>query len=161
MQILVGGVGYGCLRDLSFGPIAIERLKKLEWPEGVEVEDVSYNPIAVVQKLTEQSYDKVVFIGAMGRGRLQGGIYRYRPDGTLPDKEEIQLRVGEAVTGVISLENLVIICATFDALPRDTVIIEVEPADDQWGEGLSATVEPAVERVIEMVKEEVQVAVHG
>lgn len=154
---LIAGVGYTCLRDLSFGPVLVDRLKSLPWPQGVEIEDLSYSPVAVFQKLTERRYRKIVFVGAVKRGRESGTIERYRPDGPLPDEQEIQARIGEGVTGVVSLESLLVVCRFFEALPEDVVVLEVEPEDESWGEGFTPGVQEALEQVIKMVREEVSV----
>ncbi len=154
MRLLVGGVGYGCLRDLSFGPIVIERLRAREWPAGMEVEDLSYNPVAVTQKLQEERFDKVIVIGATERGRVLGHLYRFPYDGALPPPEEIQQRVGEAVTGVISVDNLLTVCAQFNALPPVVEVIELEPVDEGWGEGLTPEAVARVEEVAAIIREE-------
>jgi len=38
-------------------------------------------------------------------------------------------------------------------LPRDVVVIEVEAADDTWGEGFTPPVETAMPRVIEAIRD--------
>ncbi len=156
MPILIAGVGYTCLRDLSFGPVLVDRLKALPWPEGVEIEDLSCSPIAAFHKFTETRYRKIVLVGAVKRGREPGTISRYRPDGPLPNEAEIQARIGEGVTGVVSLESILIVCRFFEAMPEDVVVLEVEPEDESWGEGFTPGVEKALEQVIEMVREEVR-----
>ncbi len=161
MRLLIAGVGYTCLRDLSFGPVLVDRLKCLPWPEGVDVEDLSYSPVAVYQKLTEQRYRKIVFVGAAKRGREPGAIHRYRLEGPLPDEEEIQARIGEGVTGVVSLESLLVVCQFFEAFPEDVVVLEVEPEDESWGEGFTPRVQEAFEQVIKIVREEVRALEDG
>ncbi len=158
---LIAGVGYTCLRDLSFGPVLVDRLKSLPWPQGVEIEDLSYSPVAVLQKFTDKRPDKLILVGAVKRGREPGTISRYRPDGPLPDEEEIQARIGEGVTGVVSLESLLVVCRFFEVLPEDVVVLEVEPEDESWGEGFTPGVEKAVEQVIQMVREEVRALEDG
>ena len=154
MATLVAGVGYRNLRDLSFGPSVIERLRTLSWPEEVEIEDLSYGPISVVHRFQERPVDRMVLIGATRRNRVPGRLYRFRP-GSLPSSEEVQRRVGEALTGVISLDNLWMICRTFGVLPDDVEILEVEPADEGWGEGFTPGVTQAVERAVEWVRQRV------
>lgn len=158
---LIAGVGYTCLSDLSFGPVLVDRLKSLPWPQGVEVEDLSYSPVAVFQKLTERRYGKIIFVGAAKRGREPGSIERYRPDGPLPAEEEIQARIAEGVTGVVSLESLLVVCRFFEALPEDVVVIEVEPEDESWGEGFTPRVQRALEHVIKMLRKEVEASEDG
>ena len=82
-------------------------------------------------------------------------MYCYRWAHQLPDPEEIQARVAEAVTGVISLDNLLIIATYFGKLPRDVLVIEVEAADEGWGEGFSAHVEKAIPRVVAEIRRHV------
>src|SRR5262249_20616397 len=86
-------------------------------------------------------FGRLVLISAVRRGRPVGTVTIAPWIGALPDATEIQARVAEAVTGVISLDNLLIVAGFFDALPRDVVAIEVEPEDDGWGEAFSPTIE--------------------
>ena len=58
------------------------------------------------------------------------------------------MRVAEAVTGVISLDNLLIIATYFGKLPREVIVIEVEAVDEGWGEGFTPHVEAAIPKVI-------------
>lgn len=154
--ILLAGVGYSCLRDFSFGPALVQKLQSLTWPAHVEIEDLSYGPISVIHKLREESYEKIVLVGAVPRGgRPSGSISKYRLERNLPDNEEIQARVEEAVAGVISLDNLIIICQYYEAFPEEVIVIEVEPETDTWGEGFSPKVQKAMEKVVEMVREEI------
>ena len=162
-RILIAGIGYHNLRDLSLGPIVIEKLAKLQWPENIEVEDLSYGPIAVIQNLEDRPpYDRMILIAGVQRDRETcpeqrrrvGKIYRYRWTGQLPDPEEIQKRVGEAVTGVISLNNLLIIAEYFKALPKEVIVFEVEAEDINSGWGFSQKVASAFDRVIDLVREE-------
>jgi len=97
----------------------------------------------VMQRLQDADppFDRLVLIAAIRRGRSPGTETVYRWDGQLPDAAEIQARVAEAVTGVISLDNLLVITGFFNALPSDVLVVEVEPEDEGWGEGLSAAIE--------------------
>jgi Ni,Fe-hydrogenase maturation factor len=45
-RILIAGLGYRNLRDMSFGPVLMDRLAQDGWPHGVEVEDLIYGPSA-------------------------------------------------------------------------------------------------------------------
>jgi len=152
-RVLIAGVGYHHLRDMSFGPLLVERLSAIEWPPGVEIEDLSYGPVGIMHNLDARDpYDRMIFVAGVKRGREAGTMHSYRWNGALPDPEEIQARVAEAVTGVISLDNLLIIATYFGKLPRDVVVIEVEAEDEGWGEGLTPVVEEAIPRVLEEVR---------
>jgi len=149
VRVLVGGVGYRFLRDASIGPWVTERLAPRA-SDDVEVEDLSYHPIGFIHNLQERPpYDRLVLIGALNRGRPPGTVDSYRWDGVLPPAEEIQARVSEAVTGVISLDNLLIVSAALGELPGDVRVVEVEPADEGWGEGFSPVIEEKLSEVVE------------
>jgi hypothetical protein len=55
------------------------------------------------------------------------------------------------VTGVISLENLLIVTEAFGAFPDDVRVVEVEPADESWGDGFSPVIEAKLEEIEEAV----------
>jgi hypothetical protein len=65
-RVLVGGVGYRFLRDLSFGPLLTDALRKEAWPEGVEIEDLSYGPVAILHNLDARPrYDRLVLVAGV------------------------------------------------------------------------------------------------
>ena len=151
MRVLVGGVGYPNLRDASLGPRLVGRLARRA-RDGIEVEDLSYGPVAISHNLRDRPpYDRLVLFGAVRRGRMPGTIERYRWSDDRPPADEIQERVREAVTGVISLDNVLIVCGEFGGLPGDVRVVEVEPADEGWGDGFS----PEVERRLREIEEAV------
>jgi hydrogenase maturation protease len=149
--VLVGGIGYRNLRDGSVGIHVIGRLAGRAG-DGVEVEDVSYHPVGLSQNLQDRPpYDRVVLVAGVARGRAPGTVTAYRWDGQLPDDEQIQARVSEAVTGVISLDNTLVVCGALGGFPEDVRIVEVEPASEEWGEGLSPEIEERLPEVAEAV----------
>ena len=151
MRVLVGGVGYRFLRDASVGPYVSDTLAG-EARNGVEVEDLSYHPVGLAQNLQDRPpYDRLVLVSAVRRGREPGSVTTYRWDGVLPSAEKIQERVSEAVTGVVSLDNTLIVCGALGGMPDDVRVVEVEPADDGWGEGFSPAVEERLPDVLEAV----------
>lgn len=151
MRVLVGGVGYRFLRDGALGPHMADTLAARAG-NGIEVEDLGYHPIGFTQNLQARpAYDRIVFVGAVNRGRPAGTVEAYRWDHVLPSEKEIQERVNEAVTGVISLDNLLIVTEALGAMPDDVHVVEAEPADETWGEGFSPEVEeklPTIEEAI-------------
>lgn len=157
VRILVAGVGYTCLRDLSVGPLLVERLAARTWLDGVVVEDLSYGPIDVLFRLqAAPPFDAAIFVTAVGRERQPGTLDRrewVRPD---ESTEQLQARIAEAVTGVISLDNLLAILAHFAALPPRVIVLEVEPATDSWGTDLSEVGTAALEQAERVVRDEVR-----
>ena len=157
MRVIVGGVGYRNLRDHSVGVDIADRLEAQTWPDDIVVEDISYNPIAVVQRLEdeppERRFQRAVVIAAVEReGRRPGTVSAYRWDGVLPRDEEIQRAVTEAVTGVIALDNTLVVARHFGALPDDIVVVEVEPAVHEFGDTLSDTVGRVFDAVCALVR---------
>lgn len=154
MRVLIGGVGYQYLQDMSIGPALLPLLQELEWPAPVEIDDLSFGPVAVAQHFDAQPerYDRLVLIGAVVRGREPGTVACYRWDGQLPSDAEVQERVYEAVTGVIGLENLLIVAGRLGALPDDVVVVEVEPGTTGPGLELSPAVEAELDRLIDTVR---------
>ncbi len=151
---LVAGVGYHDLRDLSFGPRLIERMAEEAWPPDVEFQDLSYGPLAVVQWLQDEPgrFERMILAGAVERGRAPGSLVIYP---WLPGElraEEVQGRVAEAVTGVVGLDNLLIIAQWFGVLPADSWVIELEPVELEWGTEPSPAGAARVEETVTWVR---------
>ncbi len=155
-RVLVGGVGYTNLRDLSFGPILVERLRQGAVPEGVDIEDLSAGAIHEVHVLQGRApYDLAVLIAGVRRGGEPGTVRRYQWTHASRTVDEIQERVSEALVGIIGLDTLLTVLDHFRALPDDTVVIEVEPRDEDWGEELSPPVGAVLDDVAAMVRRSV------
>ena len=155
VRAVVGGIGLPWLRDLDFGTQFVRRMGNLEWPEGVVLEDMSYAAHRVLHLLQDLKPAKVILVGAMPRDvDPPGTIRRYNLDLTPPDADAVHDRLGEAVGGIIDLDHTLAVVRHWRAFPPDTVVIEVEPGDRAFGLGFTDPVEDAVERVLEMVREE-------
>jgi len=73
--VLIAGVGYSNLRDMSAGPALAERLRHQPWPSGVEVEDLSLGAVMVLHWLQNNPpFDAALFLTAAARGREPGSI---------------------------------------------------------------------------------------
>ena len=153
-RVFIGGIGYTYLGDLSVAPVLLAQLKCEQWSVEVEIDDLSPGgPIATVHRFRDgPPYERVVLFGSVVRGRKPGGIYCYRWDGQLPDPDEIQMRVAEGITGVIGLENTLIVGGFFGIWPSEVVIIEVEPRDDAWGTAFSEPVQVAMTQLPALVR---------
>ena len=151
MRVLIGGIGYRFLRDGTVGLYMADRLAAVA-TDGIEVEDLGYHPVGFTQNLQDRPpYDRIVLVGAVARGREPGTVTAYRWDHALPDDKEIQERVSESVTGVMSLDSMLIITEAFKAFPDDVRVVEIEPADEGWGEGFSPEVEAKLPEIEEAV----------
>lgn len=155
-KVLVAGIGYRNLRDHSAGVAIADQLAGRAWPADVSVEDLSYNPVAVAQRLEDdppaRRFARVIFVAAVSRpSRLPGTVRAYRWDGVLPPDDEIHRAVCDAVTGVIHLDNTLIVARHLGALPDAVAVVEVEPLVHEFGDAFSAPVADAVARARELV----------
>lgn len=148
-RVLVAGVGHTNQRDLSIGPLLAEQLAaETDWPVAVDVRDLGYGAVQVAQDLqawqVASPYARAVLFGAAQRGRPPGTVTCARPAAPPPDPDVVQAYVADALTGLVSLDLLLVVGRQFHALPADVVVVEVEPEDTSWGPGCSATVEAAL-----------------
>jgi hydrogenase maturation protease len=155
-RVLIGGVGYRNLRDHSFGVVLVDSLATEAWAADVCVEDISYNPIAVVQRLQDDPPDRrfqvAVIIGALQRtGRMPGTLSVYRWDNVLPSAGGIHEAITEAVTGIISLDNTLVIARHFNVLPTTVVVVELEPDAHECGEALTPAAAAALAHARDVV----------
>ena len=151
MRVLVCGVGYRFLRDNAVGVWVTDTMAP-QASNGIEFEDLGYHPVGFTQNLNDRPpYDRIVFVGSADRGRKPGTITVLRYDHVLPDATEIHERIADSTTGTISLDNLVIVAEAFKSLPEDVWIVEIEPADETWGDGFSPTIEAKLPEIMETV----------
>ena len=153
MRAVIGGVGYRNLRDHSLGIVMSDELEPLARPPQLLVEDLCYGPVAIGQWLLDEAREapitRAVFITAIARedGRPPGTICAYQWDRVLPSEEEIQRCVVDAVTGVILLDNTLIVVEWMKALPPEAIVIEVEPLEHAFGDEMSPAVAAAYAEV--------------
>ena len=154
-MILVGGVAELYQGDLDLGRRAVERLAGEDLGEDVLVEELSYGAVAVAQRLEDLRPDALVLIAAHARGRIAGAVQR-REIGP-PDRspEELQLAVGDAITGYVTIDLLVEVTAALGALPARTVAVEVEPASVRPSEELTPEALAGLDEALELVRAEV------
>ena len=158
MSVLIAGVGHPNLKDLSFGQILLPQLEKQEWPEDVDLENLSFGAIAVLQWFQDfpGKYEKVVFVSAAERqGRAPGTLSSYKWDFPKLDVKVVQECVSESVTGIISLDNLLIILQQFGALPTMVEVIEIEPVDSNIGFECSPEIASRFSEFTDVVREKV------
>lgn len=156
-RVIVGGIGYRNLRDHSAGVYLADRLMDQQWPESVVVEDLSYCPVAVAWRLLEEPdsarFARAIFVAAVERGRTPGAVVAYRWDGALPEPEEVQRCVSDAVTGVIHLDSSLVVTRQLEALPDDVAVVEIEPLLHEFGEAFSAPVAAGFQAACHLVTE--------
>ena len=65
----------------------------------------------------------------------------------------VQECVAESVTGIISLDNLLMILQQFNALPPDVEVIEIEPVDSEIGFECSPEITARFDEFTEIVRQ--------
>lgn len=154
-KVFIGTVGYHNLCNHSIGSKLLPQLQEMNWADGVDVDELNWGPIAIVQKFQAflVSYDRVILLSAIERpDRKIGDITVYKWQGKLPDEDMIQRCVGDAVTGVISVENLLIIGEYFKIWPAETFFVDVEPGPEQAGEDFTEEMQQAIPDLILMLQ---------
>jgi len=150
-KVFIGTVGYHNLRNHSIGPALLPQLQKMTWAPGVDIDELNWGPIAIVQKFQSlpTHYDRFILLAAIERpGRNMGEITVFQWQGKLPDEELIQRCIGDAVTGVISVENLLIIGEYFKIWTGETLLVDVEPGPEQVGEDFTEEVQHVIPDLI-------------
>jgi hydrogenase maturation protease len=160
-RVLIGGVGYRWCGDASFGLVATDELARMPWRDGVRIEDLGYGALHVTMDLADADppYERVILIAATARGRERGRLYRFTCEPGERDPGDVQARMYEAAAGVIHVDHLVVIGHQLNALPDDVVVIELEPEPGTTGDTLSAHALALLPELVELVRQEVDVAV--
>lgn len=156
MKVLIAGVGHPNLKDLSFGQVLLPHLEKQNWARDIDLENLSFGAIAVLQWFQDHpgKYDRVIFVSAAEReGRTPGTLDVYKWTFPVLDAEVVQECVAESVTGIISLDNLLMILQQFNALPPDVEVIEIEPVDSQIGFECSPEITARFDEFTEVVRQ--------
>jgi hydrogenase maturation protease len=151
-MILVGGVGELYQGDLDLGRRAVEMLTAEHLGGDVAVEDLYYGALAVAQRLEDSRPDAMVLIGAAARGRPPGSVdQRFLVEPSFPD-DQIQAAIQDAGTGYVDIDTLLRVCAGLKALPRRTLVIEVEPMTKGPDPEISPQVGRALDEALSRVR---------
>lgn len=155
-RTLLGTIGYHLLSNHSIGPLLFDKLNELEWAKAIDVQEMNWGPIAVVQmfETNPNPYERIVFLTAIEREDRSIGDYNiYKWGARMPSDEDIQACVGDAVTGVISPENLLIIGEHFKIWPDEVYLFDVEPGPEKPGITLTTEVGVRVPEYFDAIRE--------
>ena len=144
--------------DLDLGRHAVDRLATEDLGPGVLVEELHYGAVAVAQRLEDLRPDLLIVVGAVVSGRPPGTVVRRVVEQETRPAADVQRAVGDAVTGYVGIDLVLEVAAGFGALPERTIAIEVEPASVESSEDLSEEGTRALERALELVREELRAA---
>jgi hydrogenase maturation protease len=147
--VLVAGIGNVFLADDGFGVAVARRLAERELPAGVKVADFGIRGMDLAYELQED-YDAAVLVDAVPHGEPPGTLYVIEPD--LQD-------AGPALDAhAMDPVRVLGLARTLGSLPSRVLVVGCEPGtnlsldDEELVMGLSAPVEAAIERAVELVE---------
>ncbi len=136
--VLIGIVGFSPVLDFyPLGPKLMVALEsELGGRKNVAVENMTWSPIHVVQRFQDAGArrpDRLILVGASAVCHQPGRVQSFRwMGGRLPDLV-MQERIYEAVTGIVDLENTLIVGAHFGVWPDEAFSVEIDLAADTFG----------------------------
>ena len=138
MRALIGIVGHSPILDrYPLGPLLMQDLQSRDWGTMiVDIENMTWSPIHVTQQLEDQqnSYDRTVLIGSSAGCLKPGNVVTYRWLGGEMSTLKLQERVYEGVTGVVSLDNTLVIGDYFKVWSDEVFTVEIDLPEDTFGE---------------------------
>ena len=137
-DVLIGIVGFSPVIDaFPLGPKLMDALKaRLQDRPDVAVENMTWSPIHVVQRFQDEGAvrpRRIVLVGAAAVSAVPGQVRGFRWTGGSVPAAAMQERIYEAVTGVVDLENTLIIGSHFEVWPHDVFGVEVDLPADTFG----------------------------
>lgn len=140
---LILGVGNILLRDEGAGVRAVEVLREMDLPEGVEALDGGTLGVDLVDLIAGR--ERLVVIDVVRAGGPPGTVYRLCPDDlSRPDVPHISLHQ----TGLL---EALLMAGQLGCAPREVTIFGVEPRVIDYGLDLSDEVAAVLPRVIGLV----------
>jgi hydrogenase maturation protease len=150
-RILIAGVGNAWLRDDGFGGEVARRLAERELPAGVAVMDAGTGGLDLAYEVM-RGYDALVILDVSRQGGEPGTLYVMEVqeesiEGGIEDGETLNPHGMDPHTVLRFVRSV-------GAWPGKVVVVACEPADvERMGLGLSADVQSALERALELVLE--------
>ena len=136
-RTLVGIVGYTpVLPIFPLGPRLMAELKDAVAGLNVAVENMTWGPIHIVQRFQAPDaaqFDRVVLVGAASAAPDPGRVSAYRWRGGELPEADLQERVYEGITGVVDIENTLVIGDHFRIWPEEMFTVEAELPADAFG----------------------------
>ncbi len=136
--MLIGIVGYSPVVDAyPLGPRLMAALEaRLAGRDDVAVENMTWGPIHIVQRFQDEGAvrpRRVVLVGAASVSRAPGRVRGFRWTGGSLPAQVMQERVYEAVTGVVDIENTLVIGSHFGIWPDEMFSVEADLPADTFG----------------------------
>ncbi|MCX8192185.1 MAG: hydrogenase maturation protease [Nitrososphaerales archaeon] len=151
-RLVIIGVGNLLMGDEGVGVYIANRLRNLQMPEGVEVHECGTGGLRILEAL--EGAERAIIIDAVRVGGEPGTIYRF-PLSEVMDEERGFRMVSSHDLDLITSIRIGELVGIYK-LPRDILVIGVEPEVLEVSAKLSPKVERAVEKVIELILKEIE-----
>jgi hydrogenase maturation protease len=149
-RILIAGIGNAWQRDDGFGSEVARRLEARDLPEGVAVIDFGTGGLDLAYQVM-YGYDALLMIDVSRQGGTPGTLY-------VMEVDEDEVAGGSVEDGEVlnphgmDPETVLRFIKITGGWPGKVVIVACEPQTvEEMGVGLSAAVEEAVERAVDLV----------
>jgi hydrogenase maturation protease len=150
-SILVAGIGNAWLRDDGFGGAVARALEERELPAGVAVMDAGTGGLDLAYEVM-RGFDALVLLDVSRQGGDPGTLYVMEVE---EDSVEAQIEDGDVINPHgMDPQTVLRFVKSVGAWPGKVIVVACEPESvEEMGWGLSARVEGAVERAVDVVLE--------
>lgn len=136
--VMVGIVGYSAVvESYPLGPKLLEELEEIFGDDpNVLLENFTWSPVHIVQRLQGGEMtrpDRIVLVGLAAGSIKPGTVAVHRWIGGTQPEVKVQERIYEAVTGIVDLENTLMIGSYFKVWPDECLTVEADLAPDTFG----------------------------
>src|SRR5260221_13689653 len=157
MRILVAGIGNIFFGDDAFGVEVTHELMRREWPTDVRVEDFGIRSYDLAYAIMD-GYDAVILIDATPRGQSPGTVSLIEPDLSSLEAGADEIVNAHSMNPVRVLQMV----SSFGGQAQRLYLVGCEPAVLETEElGLSAVVQAALPRAVELVESLVRALRNG
>jgi hydrogenase maturation protease len=159
--ILVAGIGNIFLGDDAFGVEVVRRLADRKPPEGVRVADFGIRGFDLAYAL-QDGYETTILVDASPHGEAPGTLYVIEPDVKELDDPEAPQAVVEA--HAMNPMNVLRMARAMNIEVKNVLLVGCEPetlGGEEGQMGLSAAVEAAVDRAVQLVESIVKKIING
>ncbi len=137
-EVLIGIVGYTpVIEAFPLGPRLMQRLETaFAGSTTVAIENMTWGPIHVVQRFQDPGAirpQRLILVGASAICRSPGRVQAFRWQGGRLSDNAMQERIYEAVTGIVDIENTLMIGSHFGVWPDETFTVEIDMAANTFG----------------------------
>lgn len=149
-RILIAGIGNIFFGDDAFGCEVVRAMAQRSWPEGVRVTDFGIRSYDLAYAIMDR-YDATILVDATPQGNDPGTVYLIEPD--LKELDELP---DEAVNAhSMNPVRVLQLVRSLGGNPGWLRVVGCEPAvleSEDGAMGLSAPVQAAIPRAIEMIE---------